>query len=163
MPLLLPTLQTELISIYEKGPAGNPGPILVAVKTASAYLNFVTPAIDMGGTPMLTMVGVKQLEMDLIDYYSAINPSVDLIAQKIATAFVNCLSTFTTMNSKNISTNPGSRILSQDLTSLFSAPNLSATLFATKFATALFNFTGLAIVSGIIPGAPPIPYSGPLG
>tara|TARA_R100001369_G_C3256356_1_gene157157 strand:- start:38 stop:529 length:492 start_codon:yes stop_codon:yes gene_type:complete len=163
MPLLLPVLQTELISIYEKGPAGNPGPVLVAVKTASAYEKFVTPAVDMSGAPMATMLGTKALESELIDLLLATNPSVDVIAQKMATSFVNCLSTFTTINSKNISTNPGSRILSQDLTSIFSAPIPSATLFATKFASALFNFTGLAIVSGLIPGAPPIPYSGPLG
>ena len=32
MPLILPTLQTDLINIYEKGPTGNPSPQVVGLK-----------------------------------------------------------------------------------------------------------------------------------
>jgi hypothetical protein len=49
------------------------------------------------------------------------------------------------------------------LTDLLSSPKPSATLFATKFATALNTYTASATVIGVIPGAPPIPFSGPIG
>ena len=41
MPLIMPSLQTELIDVYSKGKAGNPSPIIVGLKTAKAYLNYV--------------------------------------------------------------------------------------------------------------------------
>ena len=113
MPLIMPTLQSELIGIYEKGPAGNPAPPLVAIKTATAYLNFVTPGVNAGAGSTIAM--------------------------------------------------PGSIALGSDLTDLLSAPSPSASLFATKFATALNTYTSSATVIGIIPGTPPIPFSGPIG
>ena len=34
-------------------------------------------------------------------------------------------------------------------------------VMATKFATALNNFTSAAIISGVVPGTPPVPFTGP--
>ena len=45
MPLILPTLQSELINIYEKGPAGNPSPQVVGLKTAQAYNTYCSTAL----------------------------------------------------------------------------------------------------------------------
>ena len=44
---------------------------------------------------------------------------------------------------------------------LFSTPNPSATLFANKLARALNTFTSSAIITGVIPGTPPVPFTGP--
>ena len=41
MPLLLPTLQTELINIYDPGKKGNPTADLVGINTGKAYVNYV--------------------------------------------------------------------------------------------------------------------------
>jgi len=68
MPLLMPTLQSELIGIYEKGPSGNPAPPLVGIKTATAYLNFVTPGINAGAGSTIAMPGSIALGTDLRKY-----------------------------------------------------------------------------------------------
>ena len=162
MPLIIPTLQSELTKIYETGKKGNPDPDKVARKTAQAYFNFVSPAIDAGGSPFVTMSGKDALETGLKKILSKSNPSSAVTAQKIATEFVMCLLTFTTVWQKVINTNPGARLFAQDLTDLLSKPQPTATAFAMKFGSAIGNFTGLAIVAGIIPGTPPIPYIGPL-
>ena len=162
MPLVIPTLQTELVGVYETGKKGNPDPNKVAKRTAQAYFNFVSPAIDAGGSPFATMSGKDALEKGLVNILSKSNPSSALTAQKIANEFVNCLLTFTTVWQKVINTNPGARLFSQDLTDLLSKPQPTATAFAMKFGSAIGNFTGLAIVTGLIPGSPPVPYTGPL-
>ena len=162
MPLVIPTLQSELIGIYETGKKGNPDPDKVAKKTAQAYFNFVSPAIDAGGSPFATMTGKDALETGLINILSKSNPSSAIVAQKIANEFVNCLLTFKTVWQTVINTNPGARLFSQDLTDLLSKPQPDSTAFAMKFGSAIGNFTGLAIVTGIIPGSPPVPYTGPL-
>ena len=165
MPLVIPSLQAELVGIYETGKKGNPDPDKVAKRTAAAYLKFVTPAIDAGGSPFLQMKGGDPggaLETELISILSKANPSSALTAQKIASAFINCMLTFQTQWQKVINTNPGARLFSQDLTDLLSKPQTTSTAFAMKFGSAIGNFTGLVIVSGFIPGPAPTPYTGPL-
>ena len=163
MPLLMPTLQSELISVFEKGPAGNPAPPLVGIKTAQAYLNFVTPGINAGAGPTNAMPGSVALGSDLGDILSATSPSGALTAQKMAKAFDSCLQTYISLYQTTIVTATGLSGLISDLTDLLSSPKPSATLFATKFATALNTYTASATVIGVIPGAPPIPFSGPIG
>ena len=162
MPLLIPSLQAELVGIYETGKKGNPDPDKVAKRTAQAYFNFVSPAIDAGGSPFSAMPGKDALEKELISILSKANPSSAITAQKIASAFINCMLTFKTVFQTVINTNPGARLFSQDLTDLLSKPQTTSTAFAMKFGSAIGNFTGLVIVSGFIPGPAPTPYTGPL-
>jgi hypothetical protein len=163
MPLLLPTLQSELISVFEKGPSGNPAPPLVGVKTAQAYLNYVTPGINAGAGPTNAMPGSVALGSDLGDILSATSPSGALTAQKMAKAFDSCLQTYISLYQTTIVTASGISGLISDLSDLLSSPKPSATLFATKFATALNTYTSSATVIGVIPGTPPVPFSGPIG
>ena len=80
----------------------------------------------------------------------------------MATAFNNCLSTLITVHQIAIVTAPGLPVLQAGLAQVLSTPAASATLFAQQLATQLNTFTLLAIVSGIIPGTPPVPFTGPL-
>jgi hypothetical protein len=48
------------------------------------------------------------------------------------------------------------------LNGIFSSPNSDRAMFARKFGMELGNFTMMAIVSGMIPGSPPVPYTGPI-
>jgi hypothetical protein len=73
------------------------------------------------------------------------------------------LQTYISLHQTTIVTASGLPGLISDLADLLSAPSPSATLFATKFATALNTYTASATVIGIIPGTPPVPFSGPLG
>ena len=163
MPLIMPTLQSELISIFEKGPAGNPAPPIVGIKTAQAFLNFVTPGVNVGAGPTTAMPGSIILGTDLGEILSSVSPAGALTAQKTARAFDSCLQTYFSLHQVSIVTTAGLPGLISDLTDLFSSPVPSASLFATKFATALNTYTISAIVIGIIPGVPPIPFSGPIG
>ena len=163
MPLIMPTLQSELIGIYEKGPSGNPAPPLVGIKTATAYLNFVTPGINAGAGSTIAMPGSIALGTDLGNILSSISPAGAATAQKIAKAFDSCLQTYISLFQNSIITAAGLSGLIADLTDLLSAPSPSASLFATKFATALNTYTASATVIGVIPGVPPVPFSGPIG
>jgi hypothetical protein len=48
------------------------------------------------------------------------------------------------------------------LVKLFSGPQDSSAAFAKELASILDTWTKTWVVSGLIPGAPPIPFSGPL-
>ena len=161
MPLILPTLQGDLINIFEKGPTGNPTPSLVGIKTGQAYLTYCSSIINMGGGSFSGMPGSSALGSELGNILSATSQSSALTAQKIARAFNDCLSTLLTVFQTTIVTAPGFGSLVPELIDLLSTPKPSATLFATKFATALNNFTSAAIISGVVPGTPPVPFTGP--
>ena len=161
MPLILPTLQGELINIYEKGSAGNTFPAGVGHRTAKAYLNYCSTIMNMGSGSFSGMPGSTILGGDLGEIYYSTSPSGALTAQKIAKAFNDCLSTLITTFQTTIVTAPGFGGLVPELIDLLSTPKPSATLFATKFATALNNFTSAAIISGVVPGTPPVPFTGP--
>ena len=65
MPLVLPTLQNELIDVYSKGKKGNPEPTLVGLKTGTAYFNYVSAGINAGGQPFTAMPGTMNLQDEL--------------------------------------------------------------------------------------------------
>ena len=46
MPLLLPTLTSDLVDIYNKGKKGNPFPAAVGIKTGKAYVSYVSAGIN---------------------------------------------------------------------------------------------------------------------
>jgi len=163
MPLLLPTLQAELISIYEKGPMGNPTPPIVGIKTAKAYMTFVQPGINAGAGSTIAMPGFTAFGTSLGDILSSASPDGSITAQKISKEVDACLQTYISLFQTSIVTASGMIGLISDLTDLYAKPIPSASLYATKMSTALSNFTASAVVIGIIPGAPPIPFSGPIG
>ena len=161
MPLILPTLQADLINIYEKGPTGNPSPQVVGLQTAQAYNTYCSTIMNMGGGAFSGMPGVGALGSELGNILSTVSPAGALTAQKMAKAFNDCLSTLLSVFQTTIVTAPGFATLIPELIDLFSTPKPSATIFATKFGTALNNFTSTAIITGVIPGVPPVPFSGP--
>ena len=162
MPIVAATLQGELIDIYEKGPKGNPSPQIVGLKTAKAYLNYVTPAMNAGAGSFSAMPGASALGQELGQIYSSISPAGALTGQKMAKAFNDCLSTFISVHQTTIVTATGLGGLIAGLIDIFSSPNPSATLFANKLAKELNTFTLSAQVIGGIPGTPPVPFAGPL-
>jgi len=163
MPLILPALNAELVSVYMKGPSGNPVPPLVGIKTAQAYLNYVTPGINAGAGSTIAMPGSVALGSDLGDILSATSPAGALTAQKMAKAFDSCLQTYISLFQNSIVTTSGLPGLISDLTDIFSKPKGVASLFATALGRALNTYTASAVVIGIIPGTPPVPFSGPIG
>ena len=161
MPLTVSTLQTELVGIFEK-PKGNPVPTPVAMDIAKAYLNYCSAGIDTGGSNFVAMPGSSALGQALADVMSKTNASGAMAAMDMAKAFDKCLATFKTAWQTTIVTAPGLPVLGSELVDLFSSPKPSAIIFAQGYAKALNNYTATAIVSGLIPGSPPVPYTGPI-
>jgi len=162
MPLIMPSLQSELIDVYSKGKKGNPSPKLVATKTAQAYFNYVSAGMNAGGQPFTAMPGSSALGQDLGDILSKSSPAGDLTAMKMAKAFDTCLGTFLSVFQNTIITAPGLPGLQAELSKLFSSPKPSTTLFCMDYAKALNNYTLSAIVIGVIPDTPGIPFTGPI-
>jgi len=162
MPIVVAGLQAELIDVYEKGPKGNPSPQIVGLKTAKAYMNFCSAGMNAGGHPFTAMPGASALGQDLGNIYGAVNPSGAITAQKMAKAFDACLATWLSVFQSTIITAPGLPGLIAGLMDVFSKPNPSATLFANKLAKELNTYTLAAIVIGVTPDTPGVPFTGPI-
>ena len=161
MPLILPSLQSELIDVFDKGKKGNPHPSPVGIKIAKAYANYVSAGINAGGGAFTNMPGGSALGDDLSRILDKIpTPSGDITAANMATAFDTCLATWLSVHQTTIVTQKGG--LHFELMDLLSAPKPSATLFAMALAKALNNYTLTAIVIGVVPDTPGIPFTGPI-
>ena len=163
MPLILPTLQGDLIDIYNKGKKGNPFPAAVGHKTGKAYVNYVSAGMNAGGGSFTSMPGGAAFGDDLARILNKIaTPSGNITAANLATAFDKCLSTFLSVHQTTIVTSAGKGALQLELMELLSAPKGHASLYATALARALNNYTLAAIVIGVIPDTPGIPFTGPI-
>ena len=163
MPLLLPTLTSDLVDIYNKGKKGNPFPAAVGIKTGKAYVSYVSAGINAGGGSFTAMPGGSVLGGDLAEVYSKVPTATGMItAANMATAFDKCLSTFLSVHQTTIISTVGFGGLYSELNDIFSAPKGHASLYATALARALNNYTMSAIVIGVIPDTPGIPFTGPI-
>ena len=163
MPLILPTLQSELIDVYNKGKKGNPFPAAVGHKTGKAYVNYVSAGMNAGGGSFTSMPGGVPLGGDLAEIISKVpTASGNITATNMATAFDKCLSTFLSVHQTTIVTAAGKGGLTFELMDLLSAPKPSGTLYAMALAKALNNYTLTAIVIGVVPDTPGIPFTGPI-
>ena len=163
MPLILPSLQSELINIYDPGRQGNPTADLVGINTGKAYVSYVSAGINAGGGTFTNMSGGPDLGKDLARILNKIpTPSGDITAANMATAFDKCLATWLSVYQQTIVTSPGKGGLTFELMDLLSAPKPSGTLYAMDLAKALNNYTLTAIVIGIVPDTPGVPFTGPI-
>ena len=162
MPLIMPSLQSELIDVYSKGKKGNPSPKLVATKTAQAYFNYVSGGMNAGGQPFSAMPGSSALGQDLGDILSKSSPAGDLTAMKMAKAFDTCLGTFLSVFQNTIVTAPGLPGLQSNLQRLLKSSNPTTTLFCMDFSNYLHTYTLAAMVIGVVPDTPVIPFTGPI-
>ena len=162
MPLVSATFQAELVGIFEVGPSGNPSGKKVGLDISKAYMNYCSAGMNTGGFPFSAMPGTSALGSALGDILDKESPSGAVTAQKMAKEFDSCLQTFLSVNQTTIITTAGLGPLISGLVDLLSKANPSATIFCQGFATAVNNHAMAAIVSGLIPGAPPVPFTGPI-
>ena len=163
MPLVVANLQDTLVNAYTKGgDKGNPDPKKVGREVAQAYFNYVSAGVDSGGSSFAAMPGKDTLGQALGSIYSKEYTSGLLHAQDMAKEFDACLQTFKTAWQTTIITSGGTQALFMGLNGIFSSPNSDKAMFARKLGMELSNFTMMAMVSGLIPGSPPVPYTGPL-
>ena len=162
MPLVSATFQAELVGIFEVGPSGNPSGKLVGLDISKAYMNYISAGINAGGFPFSAMPGVSQLGSNLGDILDKTSKTHATTAQKMATEFDSCLQTFMSVNQTTIVTTAGLGGLISELIDLLGKANPSATVFCQGLATAVNNHAMSAMVMGIIPGTPPVPFTGPI-
>ena len=162
MPLISATFQSELVGIFEVGPSGNKSGKKVGIDISKAYMNYCSAGLNAGGFPFTAMPGTSQLGKGLGDILDATSKSGAITAQKMATEFDSCLATFVSVNQISIVTTAGLPGLISELVDLLTKANPSATIFCQGLATAVNNHAMSAIVSGIIPSVPPIPFTGPI-
>ena len=162
MPLVSKTFEGELIGIFEVGPSGNPSGKLVGLDISKAYFNYISAGMNAAGFPFSAMPGVSQLGSALGDILDKSSKTHATTAQKMATEFDSCLQTFMSVNQTTIVTTAGLGGLISELMDLLGKANPSATVFCQGLATAVNNHAMAAIVSGLIPGAPPVPFTGPI-
>ena len=81
------------------------------------------------------------------------------IAKEIATTL---MSSFQSVNQTVIVTAAGMTALQKDLNDMMKDPTKSKTKMPQKLVKALDTYAKSCTVSGIIPGSPPIPFTGPL-
>ena len=162
MPLILPTLQSELIDIYNKGKKGNPSPATVGLRTGGAYLKYCSAGQNAAGFPFTAMPGSTPLGQDLANLYLKTVPDGRLFALRMAKAFTKCLDTWMSVNQNVIVPVPGMPGLQSELMDLFSKPKGHSSLFAMALGKALHTFTISAVGMGIVPDTPGVPFTGPI-
>ena len=162
MPLVSATFQSELVGIFDVGPSGNKSGKKVGIDISKAYMNYISAGMNAAGFPFSAMPGTSALGSALGDILDAESKSGAVTAQKMAKEFDSCLATFMSVNQISIVTTAGLPGLISELVDLLSKENASATLFCQGLATAVNNHAMAAIVSGLIPGAPPVPFTGPI-
>ena len=162
MPLVSATFQAELVGIFEVGSSGNKSGKLVGMDISKAYMNYISAGINAGGFPFSAMPGVSALGSALGDILDKESKSGALTAQKMAKEFDSCLQTFLSVNQTTIITTAGLGGLISELIDLLGKANPSATVFCQGLATAVNNHAMSASVMGIIPGTPPVPFTGPI-
>ena len=162
MPLVLPTLQNELIDVYSKGKKGNPEPTLVGLKTGTAYFNYVSAGMYAAGFPFTGMSGTKDLQDALGDLLKKSPNQGPSHAATYSMRVNSCLSTFLSVHQTTIITAAGTSALFSELNDLFSKPKGHASLFAMALGRALHNFTLAAVVIGVVPDTPGVPFTGPI-
>ena len=162
MPLISATFQSELVGIFDVGPDGNKSGKKVGIDVSKAYMNYCSAGMNPAGFPFSAMPGTSALGSNLGDILDTTSKSGALTAQKMAKEFDSCLATFMSVNQISIVTTAGLGPLISELSDLLGKANASATLFCQGFATAVNNHAMATIVSGMIPSAPPIPFTGPI-
>ena len=165
MALVEQALKSELTSIYEKGKKGNLSPQMLGVKTAKAYLSYMQNAQNVIGYTFTGMTGAADLGQELGKLYSTVpTMSGEKMAREMSKAFDKCIATLLTTNQTTIVSTAFGPLCYTHLNIAFGKPARTSTDYAKNVAKALhLSTTAPAIIlSGIVPGTPPVPFSGPI-
>jgi hypothetical protein len=156
MPLVKATLMMELAG-YFASPA--PDPMKPGKDIAKAYKNYLMMAMNAGGFPASNVVdaptgiGIGGVFAQQLLVGAA-------IGSQIATQLTSMSLTF--LSGQQIGPPVAAPSHTPQLIQLFSGPQPAPMAFAKELAGILDTWTKTWVVSGLIPGAPPVPFSGPL-
>ncbi len=156
MALVKATLMMELAG-YFASPA--PDPMKPGKDIAKAYKNYLMMAMNAGGFPASqvvdapTGIGIGGVFAQQLLVGAA-------IGSQIATQLTSMSLTF--LSGQQIGPPVAAPSHTPQLIQLFSGPQPAPMAFAKELAGILDTWTKTWVVSGLIPGAPPVPFTGPL-
>ena len=157
MPLVKATLMMELAGYFA---AYAPDPMKPGKDIAKAYKNYLLMAMNAGGFPASAVSGAQPAGMGIGGVFAQQLPVGAAIGSQIATQLSTMALTFLSGQQIGPPIAPPSHM--PGLKKLFSGPQPASLAFAKEVANVLDTWTKTWVVSGLIPGAPPVPFTGPL-
>ena len=156
MALVKATMMAELAGVFA---ATNPTPLKPGQDIAKAFANYLKMGMNAGGFPTSNVVDAPTGIA-----IGGVFTSQLLVGPAIGTAIAGHLSTMalTFLSTNQIGPPVAAPSHTPQLIQLFSGPQPSGMQFAKELAGILDTWTKTWVVSGLIPGSPPIPFSGPL-
>ena len=156
MALVKATLMMELAG-YFAGPA--PTAIKPGQDIAKAFKNYLMMGMNAGGFPASNVVDASA-GVGIGGVFAQQLPVGAAIGSQIATQLTTMALTF--LSGQQIGPPIAAPSHTPQLIQLFSGPQPSGMSFAKELSGILDTWTKTWVVSGLIPGAPPVPFSGPL-
>ena len=156
MALVKATMMAELAGVFA-GPA--PNAMKPGQDIAKAFKNYLMMGMNAGGFPASNVVDAAA-GAGIGGVFAQQLPVGAAIGSQIATQLSTMALTF--LSGQQIGPPVVAPSHTPQLIQLFSGPQPSGMNFAKELAGILDTWTKTWIVSGLIPGAPPVPFSGPL-
>ena len=139
--------------------ASNPSPLKPGQDIAKAFANYLKLGMNAGGFPTTNVVDAAA-GVGIGGVFAQQLPVGAAIGTQIATQLTTMALTY--LSGQQIGPPITAPTHLPGLIKLFSGPQPTGMNFAKELADILDKWTKTWVVSGLIPGAPPIPFSGPL-
>ena len=156
MPLVKATMMMELAGTFA---GSNPTPIKPGQDIAKAFKNYLMMGMNAGGFPASNVVDAAA-GVGIGGVFAQQLPVGAAIGSQIATQLSTMALTF--LSGQQIGPPVTAPTHLPGLIKLFSGPQPTGMNFAKEIADILDTWAKTWVVSGLIPGAPPIPFTGPL-
>ena len=156
MALVKATMMAELAGVFA---GSNPTPIKPGQDIAKAFKNYLMMAQNAGGFPASNVVDAGA-GMGIGSVFASQFLGGAAIGSQIATHLTTMALTF--LSGQQIGPPITAPTHTPQLMQLFSGPQPTGMNFAKELSDILDSWTKTWVVSGLIPGAPPVPFSGPL-
>ena len=156
MALVKAAMFGELLGVFG---THNEDPLKPGKDIAKAFKNYLLMGQNAGGFPSSNVMDIPT-GMTIGQVFLSQLPSGAPIGSQISSALTSMAATYMSMN--QIGPPAVTPSHTGPLIKLFSSPQASGMSFSKELAGILDDWTKTWVVSGLIPGAPPIPFSGPL-
>ena len=157
MALVKATLMVELAGYFA---AFAPDPMKPGKDIAKAYKNYLLMGMNAGGFPASAVTAAQPTGMGIGGVFAQQLPVGAAIGSQIATQLTTMALTF--LSGQQIGPPIAAPSHTPQMIQLFSGPQPTGMNFAKELSGILDTWTKTWVVSGLIPGAPPVPFSGPL-
>jgi len=156
MALIKATMQMELAGVFS---GSHPTALKPGEKIAKAFKNYLQGGMNAGGFPTSNVIDAPT-GMAIGGVFASQLPVGAAIGSQIATALTTMALTY--LSGQQIGPPVAAPSHTPGLIQLFSGPQPAGMAFAKELSGILDTWTKTWVVSGLIPGAPPVPFTGPL-